>query len=159
MCAARNPDLQGLPIRLNDSGLTYASRLQAEVFRAALGEPAQRFEFELIENRRAYPRLPLQFPIRLKRVGEREARIAESLVTLNISSTGVCFLAPVRIEPQTPIVLEIGLTDRPRGRERVRMHTAAHVVRVDSAAKPGWHALAVTFDEITFDRDDTAGRA
>ena len=169
MCAARNSNLRSLPAQLqeagtlpasaNDTGLTYASRLQAEVLRAARGEPAPRFEFELVENRRTYPRLPLQFPVRLRKVGERDAGIAESLVTLNISSTGVCFLAPLRIEPKTPVELEIGLTDRPRGRERVRMHTTAHVVRVDSALRPGWHALAVTFDEITFERDGVSGRA
>ena len=65
-------------------------------------------------------------------------------------------LVPFRVEPKTPVELEIGLTDRPRGRERVRMHTTAHVVRIDPVARPGWHGLAVTFDEITFERDDPA---
>ncbi|HSH15356.1 MAG TPA: hypothetical protein VLD18_04930, partial [Verrucomicrobiae bacterium] len=65
-------------------------------------------------------------------------------------------LAPLQLPPDTPIELEIGLTDRPRGRERVRMLTQAHVVRVDPTAHPGWHGLAVTFDEISFDRSEPA---
>ena len=159
MCAARNPNLQTLPLRTSDTGLSYASRLQAEVLRARGMRPVRHFEFEISDNRRVYPRLPLQFPVRMRRVGGEAAENSEPLVTQNISSTGVYFLAPVRVEPETPIELEIGLTDRPRGRERVRMHTTAHVVRIDPAGKPGWHGLAVTFDEITFERDDPAGVA
>ena len=157
MCAARNLNLQ--VVRLNDTGLSYASRLETEALRARGMRSGPLFEFSITENRRAYPRLPLQFPVRMKRVGGQAAEVREPMVTQNISSTGVCFLSPVRIEPETPIELEIGLTDRPRGRERVRMCTTAHVVRVDPAGKPGWHALAVTFDEITFDRDDSVRRA
>lgn len=157
MCAARNLNLQ--VVRLNDTGLTYASRMQTEVLRARGIRSGPLFEFEISENRRTYPRLPLQFPVRMKRVAGQDAGLKEPLVTQNISSTGVYFLSPVRIEPETPIELEIGLTDRPRGRERVRMLATAHVVRVDPAGKPGWHGLAVTFDGIVFDRDDSAGRA
>jgi hypothetical protein len=160
MGAARNLGVQGL--QLNDTGLTYASRLHAEVLKAGGNQMAPHFEFEITDNRRNYPRLPLQFPVRVRRVGEASGEgggVADSLVTLNISSTGVYFLSPVRVEPQTPLELEIGLTDRPRGRERVRMHTTAHVVRVDPSGKPGWHGLAVTFDEIRFERDDPAGVA
>ena len=163
MCAARDSNLQTLPLRTSDTGLTYASRLQAEVLRARGMRPARHFEFEITDNRRVYPRLPLQFPVRMRRVAGQAAENSEPLVTHNISSTGVYFLAPVRVVPNlrdgTPIELEIGLTDRPRGRERVRMHTTAHVVRIDPAGKPGWHGLAVTFDEITFERDDPAGVA
>lgn len=161
MCAARNSNLQALPPRTGDTGLTYASRLQAEVLRAR-GMPAnggRHFEMEFFDNRRVYPRLPLQFPVRMKRVAGQAAESSEPLVTQNISSTGMYLLVPFRVEPETPVELEIGLTDRPRGRERVRMHTSAHVVRIDPAVKPGWHGLAVTFDEITFERDDSAGVA
>jgi hypothetical protein len=159
MCAARNPNPQLLPLRTGDTGLTYASRLQAEVLRARGMRPAQHFEFEVVENRRVYPRLPLQFPVRMKRVAGETTANTEPLLTENISSTGAFFLAPVRVEPHTPVELEIGLTDRPRGHERVRMHTTAHVVRAVPAEKSGWHWLAVTFDEITFERDDHAGVA
>lgn len=159
MGAARNPDLQSLPLRTGDTGLTYASRLQAEVLRARGMRPARHLELELFDNRRVYPRLPLQFPVRIKRVAGQTAESSEPLLTQNISSTGVYFLAPVRVEPETPIELEIGLTDRPRGRERLKMHATAHVVRVVPASQPGWHGLAVTFDEITFERDDHAGVA
>lgn len=159
MCAARDPNLQSLPLRTSDTGLTYASRLQAEVLRARGMHPARHLELEFFDNRRVYPRLPLQFPVRMKRVAGEAAESAEPLLTQNISSTGMYFLAPVRVEPETPVELEIGLTDRPRGRERVKMHATAHVVRIDPAAQPGWHGLAVTFDEIKFERDDHVGVA
>jgi hypothetical protein len=154
MCAARNPDLQGL--RPNDTGLTYASRLHTQVLRAVGNGSVRRFEFEICDNRRNYPRLPLQFPVRVRRLAGAPVKVNEPLMTQDISSTGVYFLAPVRVEPQTAIELEIGLTDRPRGRERVRMYTSARVVRVVPSSRPGWHGLAVSFDEITFERDDTS---
>ena len=77
-----------------------------------------------------------------------------TLVTKNISSSGVYFLCPRWIEPGTPIELEVGLVDRPLGRGSVRMTTAAHIVRVEPADTPGWHGVAATFDDITFQRDE-----
>jgi hypothetical protein len=44
--------------------------------------------------------------------------------------------------------------DRPFGRGTVKMMTEAHVVRVEPAQRTGWHALAVTFDDITFQREE-----
>jgi hypothetical protein len=77
-----------------------------------------------------------------------------SLVTKNISSSGVYFLCPRWIELGTSIELEVGLVERPIGRGSVRMSTAAHVVRIEDTQTPGWHALAVAFDDITFQRDE-----
>jgi hypothetical protein len=34
------------------------------------------------------------------------------------------------------------------------MITEAHIVRAEPSSKPGWHALAASFDEITFHRDE-----
>jgi hypothetical protein len=76
------------------------------------------------------------------------------LRTTNISSSGVLFLSPLWIEPGTPVEIEVCLVDRPFGRGSVRMVTEAHVVRAEMAARPGWHALAVNFDDITFERDE-----
>ncbi len=105
-------------------------------------------------ERREYPRARLALALRIERVaGQRSARGA-SLRTQNISSSGLYYLSPQRIEPGTPIGIEILLVDRPLGRGSVRMRTEAHIVRVDDSAKPGWHGLAATFDEITFRRDD-----
>jgi hypothetical protein len=78
----------------------------------------------------------------------------ESLRTANISSSGVLFLCPQRIEPGTPVQIEGCLVDRPFGRGTVRMMTEAHIVRAEPASRPGWHTLAATFDDITFQREE-----
>ena len=69
-------------------------------------------------------------------------------------SSGVLFLCLQRIEPGTPVEIEVSLIDRPFGRGSVRMMTEAHVVRAEPAAISGWHAVALSFDDITFQRDE-----
>ena len=106
------------------------------------------------EERRAYARAKLSLPMRLKRIaGQRESSM-EPLRTTNISTSGVLFLCPHRIEPGTPIQIEVCLVDRPFGRGTVRMRTEAHIVRAEPALRDGWHALAATFDDITFQREE-----
>jgi hypothetical protein len=78
-----------------------------------------------------------------------------TLVTKNISSTGVFFLAPCEIESGTAIEMEVGLLGRPLGQGSVRMRTAAHIVRVEETQTPGWRGYAAAFDDIAFKRDDT----
>jgi hypothetical protein len=106
------------------------------------------------EERRAYARAKLSLPLRIKRIAGQREHAAERLRTANISSSGVLFLSPVRIEPGTPVALEVDLVDRPFGRGSVKMTTEAHIVRAEPAARPGWHALAATFDDITFQREE-----
>ena len=107
-----------------------------------------------VQERRAYARARLSLPLRLKRVaGQREYK-QQTLRTANISSSGVLFLCPLRIEPGTPIEIEVYLVDRPLGRGTVRMMTVAHIVRAEPASSPGWHAMAASFDDITFQRDE-----
>jgi hypothetical protein len=107
-----------------------------------------------VEERRAYSRAKLTLPLRLMRIaGQKELRL-QTLRTTNISSSGVLFLCPERIEPGTPIEIEVCLVDRPFGRGTVKMKTEAHVVRAEPAPRHGWHALAVTFDDITFLREE-----
>jgi hypothetical protein len=77
-----------------------------------------------------------------------------TLVTKNISSTGIYFLAPRVIEPGTAIEMEVALVERPLGRGSVRLRTAAHVVRMDVCEVPGWSGFAASFDDIDFQRDD-----
>lgn len=108
----------------------------------------------VVHDQRAYPRALLRLPLRLKRVAGHEEPVPLTLLTQNISSSGVFFLCPRRIEPGTPIELEVGLVDRPLGRGSVRMSTAAHVVRVEPTDTPGWHGLAASFDDFDFERDE-----
>ena len=108
-----------------------------------------------VEERRAYTRAKLSLPLRVKRIaGQREQR-EQPLRTTNISSSGVLFLCPRRIEPGTPIEIEVCLVDRPFGRGTVKMKTEAHVVRAEPAPRHGWHAVAVSFDDITFLREES----
>jgi hypothetical protein len=106
------------------------------------------------EERRSYARAKLSLPLRVKRIAGQREQMAETLRTTNISSSGVHFLCPQRIEPGTPIEIEVCLVDRPFGRGTVRMRTEAHIVRAEPASRPGWHALAATFDDITFQREE-----
>src|SRR6202045_2408825 len=107
-----------------------------------------------VEERRAYARAKLSLALRLKRVAGQREQKQQKLSTTNISSSGVLFLCPKRIEPGTPIEIEVCLVNRPQGHGTVRMITVAHVVRAEPSSKPGWHALAASFDEITFQRDE-----
>jgi len=106
------------------------------------------------EERRTYARAKLSLPLRVKRIAGRRELLGESLRTTNISSSGVLFLCPQRIEPGTPLEIEVCLVDRPFGRGTVKMKTEAHIVRAETSSRPGWHALAATFDDITFQREE-----
>ena len=106
------------------------------------------------EERRAYARAKLSLPLRVKRIAGQRELLGEPLRTTNISSSGVLFLCPQRIEPGTPIEIEVCLVDRPFGRGTVRMKTEAHIVRAEASSRPGWHSLAATFDDITFQREE-----
>jgi len=107
-----------------------------------------------VEERRAYTRAKLSLPLRLKRIAGQREQKQQNLSTTNISSSGVLFLSPKRIEPGTPIEIEVCLVDRPLGHGTVRMITEAHIVRAEPSSKPGWHVLAASFDDITFQRDE-----
>jgi hypothetical protein len=77
-----------------------------------------------------------------------------TLVTRDISSTGVYFLCPKQLAVGNAIELEIVLVSKPLGRGNVVMATHAHVCRVEAVATPGWYGVAASFDDVQFDRDD-----
>jgi len=77
-----------------------------------------------------------------------------TLVTRDISSTGVYFLCPRQLCVGTSIELEIVLISKPLGLGNVVMVTMAHVCRFEPAAMPGWFGIAAAFDDVQFDRDD-----
>jgi hypothetical protein len=107
-----------------------------------------------VEERRTYTRAKLSLALRVKRIAGQARRPSRLLRTANISSSGVLFLCPHRIEPGTPLELEVCLVDRPLGQGTVKMRTEAHVVRTEPASRSGWHTLAACFDEITFHREE-----
>ena len=106
------------------------------------------------QDRRRTPRACLRLPLRLTRIGDAVEPIPVTLVTKNISSTGIYFLAPRVIEPGTAIELEVALVERPNGCGSVHLKTAAHVVRADACEVPGWNGYAASFDDFDFRRDD-----
>ena len=106
-----------------------------------------------VEERRAYMRANLSLPMRLRTIAGHQTDGAD-LHTANVSSSGVFFHCPLWIEPQTPVEIEIHVLARPLGQGSVRMIAVGQIVRAESGPKPGWHSLALNFDDITFQRDE-----
>jgi hypothetical protein len=103
---------------------------------------------------REYPRAILNLPLRLRAVGGVPEESPITLVTRDISSTGVYFLCPRLLTAGAAIELEIVLVSKPLGLGNVVMATMAHVCRMEPAAMPGWYGVAASFDDVQFDRDD-----
>jgi hypothetical protein len=105
-------------------------------------------------EQREYPRASLKLPLRLRKVGSRAEDFPVTLVTRDISSTGVFFLCPKEIAQNAQIELEIVLVSRPMGHGSVVIVSTARVQRIEPAAMPGWYGVAASFDDVQFDRDD-----
>ncbi|HEX3119124.1 MAG TPA: PilZ domain-containing protein [Candidatus Acidoferrum sp.] len=103
---------------------------------------------------REYPRATLRLPLRLRSVNDVQERYPITLVTRDISSSGVFFLCPKALAAGTKIEIEIILVSRPMGRGNVVVATAARVKRLEPAATPGWYGIAALFEDVAFDRDD-----
>jgi len=108
----------------------------------------------IFPEQREYPRAALRLPLRLRSVDGINEDFPITLVTRDISSTGVFFLCPKRIDPNTPIELEIVLVNKPMGEGNVVVVTKARVKRIECAAMPGWFGIAASYDDVQFDRDD-----
>ncbi len=103
---------------------------------------------------REYPRATLNLPLRLRAAGGVPEESPITLVTRDISSTGVYFLCPRQLVAGASIELEIVLVSKPLGLGNVVVATMAHVRRAETAAMPGWYGIAAAFDDVQFDRDD-----
>lgn len=103
---------------------------------------------------REYPRATLRLPLRLRSVNNILEEFPITLVTRDISSTGVFFLCPKPLALGIQIELEIVLVSRPMGHGNVVVATSARVQRLETAAMPRWYGVAALFDEMSFDRDD-----
>jgi hypothetical protein len=134
---------------------------QTETVSAVSGKPGPRrflrvptHAIGVAAERRRYPRAALALPLRLTRIGDAVQTVPVTLVTRNISSSGVYFLAPREIAPGTAIELEVALIERPLGFGSVQMCTAAHIVRTEETDTPGWRGYAASFDDFALKRDD-----
>jgi hypothetical protein len=132
-----------------------------EAIKATSGKPGPRrfarvptHAIGVVRERRRSPRAYLSLPLRLIRVGDVIEPIPVTLVTRNISSSGIYFLAPRDFKPGTAIELEVALIERPMGRGTVQMCTAAHIVRAEDSDTPGWRGYAASFDDFALRRDD-----
>ena len=132
-----------------------------EAVRAVSGKPGPRrftrvptHAVGVAQERRSYPRASLGLPLQLMRVDGVAKSMPVALITRNISSSGVYFLAPLELKPGSAIELEVALVERPLGQGRVRMCTAAHIVRAEPADTPGWRGYAASFDDFALKRDD-----
>jgi hypothetical protein len=105
-------------------------------------------------EQREYPRASLRLPLRLRGVAGCAEDFPITLVTRDISSTGVFFLCPRKLALDTQIELEVVLVSRPMGRGNVVIVSKARVTRLEPAAMPGWFGIAASFDDLEFDRDD-----
>jgi PilZ domain len=104
-------------------------------------------------EKRERPRALLQLPLKLRSVsGVMDFPV--SLVTRDISSSGVYFLCPKSLATNTPIELDIVLVSRPLGYGNVVVSSKARVRRVEPANMPGWFGIAANFEDFAFDRDD-----
>ena len=98
---------------------------------------------------REYPRATLNLPLKLSSVAGVPETFPITLVTRDISSTGVYFLCPRELPANAAIELQIVLVSRPMGHGNVVMASRAHVLRVQPAATPGWFGIAATFDDVS----------
>ena len=103
---------------------------------------------------REYPRAILRLPLKLQSINGVVEDFPITLVTRDISSTGVYFLCPKPLPMDSLIELQIVLVSRPLGQGNVVMTSHAHVRRIHPAAVPGWYGIAANFDDVSFDRDD-----
>jgi PilZ domain-containing protein len=105
-------------------------------------------------EQREYPRATLKLPLRLRSVGGVPEEHPITLVTRDISSTGLYFLSPKALAIGTPVEIEVVLVSKPLGLGNVVLVSLARVRRTEPAAMPGWFGVAAAFDDVEFDRDD-----
>lgn len=103
---------------------------------------------------RECPRASLKLPLKLRSAGGVAEQFPITLVTRDISSSGVFFLCPKTLTVGTEIELDIVLVSRPLGYGNVVVSSKARVCRVEAANMPGWYGIAAKFDDFGFDRDD-----
>jgi hypothetical protein len=105
-------------------------------------------------EQRERPRASLRLPLKLRSVSGVMEESPVTLVTRDISSSGVFFLCPKPLAPDAEIELDIVLVSRPLGYGNVVVSSKAHVRRIEAANMPGWYGIAASFDDFAFDRDD-----
>jgi hypothetical protein len=141
-----------LPAAASSPTLCCKPLLRAELPRRFIRVPT--YAVGVHPEHREYPRATLNLPLKLSSVAGVAEDFPITLVTRDISSTGVYFLCPRELPSDAEIELQIVLVSRPLGQGNVVMVSVARVRRVQPAATPGWFGIAASFDDVQFDRDD-----
>jgi PilZ domain len=141
-----------LPSATSGPTLCCKPLLRAELPRRFIRVPT--YAVGVHPEHREYPRATLNLPLKLSSVAGVPETFPITLVTRDISSTGVYFLCPRELPANAAIELQIVLVSRPMGQGNVVMVSLARVRRVQPAATPGWFGIAASFDDVQFDRDD-----
>jgi PilZ domain len=141
-----------LPAAASGPTLCCKPLLRAELPRRFIRVPT--YAVGVHPEHREYPRATLNLPLKLSNVAGVPENFPITLVTRDISSTGVYFLCPRELPANAAIELQIVLVSRPMGQGNVVMVSLARVRRVQPAATPGWFGIAASFDDVQFDRDD-----
>jgi len=141
-----------LPAAASGPTLCCKPLLRAELPRRFIRVPT--YAVGVHPEHREYPRATLNLPLKLSSVAGVAENFPITLVTRDISSTGVYFLCPRELAANAAIELQIVLVSRPMGQGNVVMVSLARVRRVQPAATPGWFGIAASFDDVQFDRDD-----
>ncbi len=105
-------------------------------------------------EQRECPRASLRLPLKLRSISGILEQFPVSLVTRDISSSGVYFLCPKALVIGAAIELDIVLVSRPLGYGNVVVSSRAKVCRAEPANMPGWFGVAASFEDFAFDRDD-----
>jgi hypothetical protein len=105
-------------------------------------------------EQRECPRASLKLPLKLRSISGILEQFPVSLVTRDISSSGVYFLCPKALVIGATIELDIVLVSRPLGYGNVVVSSRAKVSRMESANMPGWYGVGASFEDFAFDRDD-----
>ena len=141
-----------LPAAASGPTLCCKPLLRAELPRRFIRVPT--YAVGVHPEHREYPRATLNLPLQLYSVAGVPETFPITLVTRDISSTGVYFICPRELPANAAIELQIVLVSRPMGQGNVVMVSLARVRRVQPAATPGWFGIAASFDDVQFDRDD-----
>jgi PilZ domain len=146
------PESAALPTVSRVPALRVAPLLQSPLPRRFVRVPT--YAVGVVPEHREYPRATLRLPLRLRSVSGVAEEFPITLVTRDLSSTGVFFLSPKMLAMGTAVELEIVLVSRPMGYGNVVIATMAQVRRVEPAAMPNWFGIAASFDDVQFGRDD-----
>jgi hypothetical protein len=146
------PESASLPCVPRVPALRVAPLLQPTQPRRFVRVPT--YAVGVVPEHREYPRATLRLPLRLRSVSGVAEEYPITLVTRDLSSTGVFFLSPKMLPVGATVELEIVLVSRPMGHGNVVIATMAQVRRVEPAAMPNWFGIAASFDDLQFGRDD-----